>query len=167
MFCFNLTGGTAQERNDLLVELVRIFSRDGLRVSAAVAAPNGFDPDKPGKDSYEHRRAGAKEVALASELRWAIMAGTKNGIEGAPNPLERLETNDLLLLSGFEDPDVASLRILDDPQERPSSNAKALASRQGGGERRAVAEGQRPHFRLTDREEIAAFILSLGGFRPT
>ena len=36
-------------------------------------AHHGFDVDQPGKDSYVHRQAGATEVLVASEKRWALM----------------------------------------------------------------------------------------------
>jgi molybdopterin-guanine dinucleotide biosynthesis protein B len=32
-----------------------------------------FDIDRPGKDSYRHREAGASEVLLSCNDRWALM----------------------------------------------------------------------------------------------
>lgn len=35
-----------------------------------------MDVDKPGKDSYELRKAGAAQTIVASEQRWALMTET-------------------------------------------------------------------------------------------
>ena len=106
MHIFNLTGAEGEARNELLVRLVAILSQRDLRVSTALAMPDGFDLDKPGKDSYEHRRAGAREVALASEQRWALMserAEAPDQEKGPASSLSRMSDEvDILLLSGFE-----------------------------------------------------------------
>ena len=48
--------------------------RRGISVSTMKHAHHGFDVDQPGKDSYRHREAGATEVLVASERRWALDA---------------------------------------------------------------------------------------------
>ncbi|MCO9876610.1 molybdopterin-guanine dinucleotide biosynthesis protein MobB, partial [Salmonella enterica subsp. enterica serovar Give] len=35
-----------------------------------------MDVDKPGKDSYELRKAGAAQTLVASQQRWALMTET-------------------------------------------------------------------------------------------
>ncbi|MFN6887537.1 molybdopterin-guanine dinucleotide biosynthesis protein MobB, partial [Proteus mirabilis] len=35
-----------------------------------------MDVDKPGKDSYELRKAGAEQTLVASQQRWALMTET-------------------------------------------------------------------------------------------
>ena len=49
------------------------FTARGVTVSTIKHAHHDFDVDKPGKDSYEHRNAGATEVLVASGNRWALM----------------------------------------------------------------------------------------------
>src|ERR1700693_1484164 len=60
-----------------------------------------FDIDKPGKDSYEHRRAGATEVLVTSANRWALL----HELRGAPEPdlgelLAKLAPVDVVLCEG-------------------------------------------------------------------
>ena len=107
----------------------------GLRVSVLVEAPEDFDLDRPGKDSYEHRRAGALEVALSSAERWALMH------EGeCPRPpaltdlVAQLSDVDLLLVLGFE----AELR--ESPASRQTATAHwALLSAPADGDPMTIA----------------------------
>ena len=146
MYIFNLTGGESEARNELLVGLVAMLSQQGLRVSTALAMPNGFDLDKPGKDSYEHRRAGAREVALASEQRWALMS-ERNGLHaertGLANSLRRMSDEvDILLLSGFENVNAQQILVCDPSEKEKGGN-----------------EDSQPKFGLDEPQAIAAFIL--------
>lgn len=62
---------------------------------------HSVDIDPPGKDSHRHREAGAREVLLVSDRRWALLRETVQ----APFPLQalidRLEPVDLVLVEGF------------------------------------------------------------------
>src|SRR3984885_8412729 len=66
-------------------------------------AHHNFDLDQPGKDSYEHRAAGAEDVLVASANRVALM----RELRGAPEPslaelLRLLKNGDLVLVEGFK-----------------------------------------------------------------
>jgi molybdopterin-guanine dinucleotide biosynthesis protein MobB len=96
----------------------------GIRVSTIKHAHHSFDVDQPGKDSYEHRQAGATEVLVTSANRWALM----HELRGAPEPrledlIARLQPVDLLLVEGFKRHPHPKLEI-----HRPS-NAKPLLCR--------------------------------------
>lgn len=81
--------------------IVRLRAR-GLRVSTIKHTHHDVDLDKPGKDSWLHREAGAHEVVLAGDLRWALLHERRD-----PQPLDlglllaRLEPVDLVLVEGF------------------------------------------------------------------
>ncbi len=75
----------------------------GITVSTLKHAHHGFDVDTPGKDSYEHRHAGAKEVLVTSGKRWVLMHELRD--MGEPQMEElvaRLSPVDLLLIEGFK-----------------------------------------------------------------
>jgi molybdopterin-guanine dinucleotide biosynthesis adapter protein len=103
MRLFGLVGWSGSGKTTLVVRLVPELARRGLAVSTIKHAHHDFDIDQPGKDSYLHRRAGATEVMVASDQRWALMHEHR----GAPEPsLERLIAQmtpvDLLLVEGFK-----------------------------------------------------------------
>ena len=75
----------------------------GLRVSTVKHAHHGFDMDRPGKDSWVHREAGASEVLVGSGTRWALLHELRDEPEpDLPALLARLSPVDLVLVEGFK-----------------------------------------------------------------
>ena len=103
MKTFGIVGRKNSGKTHLVTRLVRLASARGLRVSTVKHAHHSFDVDRPGKDSYLHREAGAHEVLVASAERWALLHEHR----GAPEPqlgelLARLQPCDLVLVEGFK-----------------------------------------------------------------
>ena len=102
MQVMGLTGWSGSGKTTLLTALLPRLIARGLTVSTVKHAHHGFDLDQPGKDSWRHRVAGAKEVMIASGVRWALM----HELEGAePSLMElvgRLAPVDLVLVEGFK-----------------------------------------------------------------
>jgi len=73
MRLFGLVGWSGSGKTTLVMRLVPELTRRGLIVSTIKHAHHDFDIDQPGKDSYLHRAAGATEVMVASDQRWALM----------------------------------------------------------------------------------------------
>ena len=74
MRIFGIAGWSGSGKTTLLRALIPVLVERGLSVSTMKHAHHDFDVDKPGKDSYEHRRAGATEVMISSANRWALIA---------------------------------------------------------------------------------------------
>jgi molybdopterin-guanine dinucleotide biosynthesis protein B len=103
MRAFGLVGYSGSGKTTLLVRLLPELVRRGITVSTMKHAHHGFDVDQPGKDSYEHRQAGATEVLVSSARRWALMHENRDAREPGPNELMRHMTPvDLLLIEGFK-----------------------------------------------------------------
>ncbi len=103
MRVFGLVGYSGSGKTTLLVRLIPELVSRGITVSTMKHAHHGFDVDQPGKDSYEHRRAGATEVLVGSARRWALMHEIRDGREPGPEELMAHMTKvDLLLVEGFK-----------------------------------------------------------------
>jgi molybdopterin-guanine dinucleotide biosynthesis protein B len=103
MEIFGIAGWSGSGKTTLLVRLIPELTARGLRVSTIKHAHHGFDFDKPGKDSYEHRIAGATEVMVTSESRWALMRELRD--EAEPTVADcaaHMADVDLLLVEGFK-----------------------------------------------------------------
>jgi molybdopterin-guanine dinucleotide biosynthesis protein MobB len=97
---FSGTGKTT-----LLEKLIPQLSEQGIRVSMVKHAHHEFDIDKPGKDSYRLRKAGAHQMLVASSRRMALI--TENATPQEPRLDELitrldLEHIDLVLVEGFK-----------------------------------------------------------------
>jgi molybdopterin-guanine dinucleotide biosynthesis protein MobB len=82
-----------------MVRLPPELKRRGLTVSTIKHAHHGFDLDHPGKDSFRRREAGAKEVMLVADARWALIHEIGDAREPPPEELVRRMTRvDFLLI---------------------------------------------------------------------
>jgi molybdopterin-guanine dinucleotide biosynthesis protein B len=74
-----------------------------LSISTIKHAHHAFEIDRPGKDSFVHRQAGAREVLISGAERYALI----RELRGAPEPelgelLQKLSPVDLVLVEGFK-----------------------------------------------------------------
>ena len=98
-----ITGVSGSGKTKLLVQLIPIFTERGYRVATIKHAHHDFEIDKPGKDSYEHRAAGATEVVVASARRWAIIHENKAPKEATlAELLTLISPSDIVLVEGFK-----------------------------------------------------------------
>jgi molybdopterin-guanine dinucleotide biosynthesis protein B len=103
MKVLGLTGWSGAGKTTLIVKLIPELIARGLRVSTMKHAHHVFDVDKPGKDSFRHREAGATEVLVSSEHRWALMHEHRGGVEpSAVDLMQHMSPVDLLLIEGFK-----------------------------------------------------------------
>jgi len=70
MKVFGFAGWSGSGKTTLVERLIPEFTARDLRVSVIKHAHHGFDLDKPGKDSWRHREAGATQVLMLSNDRW-------------------------------------------------------------------------------------------------
>lgn len=92
-------------KTTLLKKLIPALCDKGIRPGLIKHTHHNMDVDKPGKDSYELRKAGAAQTMVASNQRWALMTETP---DEAPLDLAYLVSRmdhsllDLVLVEGFK-----------------------------------------------------------------
>jgi len=165
MRVFGLAGWSGSGKTTLASRLIPELVGRGIRVSTVKHAHHAFDVDQPGKDSYVHRMAGAREVIVSSANRFALM----HALRGAPEPtldelLARLSPVDLVLVEGFKRDRHEKLEIhrpaIGKPLLAPDDpNIVAVASD-------AALSGLRvPLLAIDDVAAIADFIVKRAGLR--
>ncbi|MGK3634567.1 molybdopterin-guanine dinucleotide biosynthesis protein MobB [Enterobacter cloacae] len=101
-------------KTTLLKKLIPALCARGIRPGLIKHTHHNMDVDKPGKDSYELRKAGAAQTMVASRDRWALMTETP---DEAPLDLVYLvsrmdhSTLDLVLVEGFKHEAVAKILL--------------------------------------------------------
>ncbi len=110
LFC--IAGWSGSGKTTLMTGLLPRLTGRGIRVATIKHAHHGFDVDRPGKDSYEHRKAGASEVLVSSSRRWALIHENR----GEPEPsladlVSRLSPVDLVLVEGFKREAIDKLEV--------------------------------------------------------
>lgn len=103
MRIIGLAGWSGAGKTTLLTRLIPELRGRGLCVSTLKHAHHAFDVDQPGKDSWEHRAAGASQVLVASAKRWALMTEHRDAPEpGLAELLTHLSPVDLVIIEGFK-----------------------------------------------------------------
>lgn len=103
MKIFGLVGWSGSGKTTLVARLLPELIGRGFKVSTMKHTHHNFDIDKKGKDSFEHRMAGATEVLITGTRRWALLHENRD----VPEPsieelLDRMEDVDLVLIEGFK-----------------------------------------------------------------
>lgn len=156
---FGIAGWSGSGKTTLLRALIPALRERGVTVSTIKHAHHDFDIDRPGKDSYLHRTAGAHEVMISSGHRFALMHELRNAPEPTLGALvDRLAPVDIILVEGFKFDPVPKLEV-----HRPSLGKPPIWP----GEPHIVAVAtdvplpscERPVFDLGDIASIAVMVV--------
>ena len=122
-------------------------------------AHHHFDADIPGKDSFRHRQAGARQVLVSSAQRSALFSEHASSDEpDLPHLLQQLAPADLVLVEGFKKYPIEKIEIfrpsVGKPRLYPDDDlVMAVASDE------ALDDCPLPVFDLSDIAAIADFII--------
>ncbi len=163
MRLYGVTGWKNAGKTGLMERLVTEITGRGLSVSTVKHAHHDFEVDRPGKDSFEIRAAGALQVLLASADRWVLQSVRE--ASGQDPDLEEMlarfdpDQIDLILVEGFKYNAFPKLEvhraILGKPYLYPADpDIRALIT-----DGMAPAGAHPPLLPLGDPEAIADFIL--------
>ena len=125
LLAFAASSGTG--KTTLLKRVIPLLNERGIRPGLIKHTHHDMDVDKPGKDSYELRKAGAAQTIVASQKRWALMTETPD-----ENQLDlyylasRMDESslDVILVEGFKHESVPKILLY---REGTSLNAGDLA----------------------------------------
>ncbi|MGD8925761.1 MAG: molybdopterin-guanine dinucleotide biosynthesis protein MobB [Thioalkalispiraceae bacterium] len=149
-------------KTTLLKQIIPLLKQKGIRVGMIKHAHHDFDIDKPGKDSYELRKAGADQMLVASSKRWALMVETPEQDEAHLDELlGNLATQklDIILVEGFKHVDYPKIEC-----HRPSLGHDLICSHDASIIAIATdvpldVEVNIPRLDLNDPEKIVGFIM--------
>jgi molybdopterin-guanine dinucleotide biosynthesis protein B len=160
MRAIGFAGWSGAGKTTLIVRLIPELDRRGFAVSTIKHAHHDFDVDRPGKDSYEHRAAGAREVLVVSANRLALM----RELRGAPEPsladlLRLIAPVDLVLVEGFKRDPLPKIEVY------RATNGKPLIHRQDDCIVALISDcteppARLPHASIDDIDAVADLVLA-------
>jgi molybdopterin-guanine dinucleotide biosynthesis protein B len=106
-----LAGWSGSGKTTLVSNLIPELKRINISVSTLKHAHEGFDIDKPGKDSYVHRESGAREVLISSNKRFALMHEYTKEEINLNNLIKKLSPVDLILVEGWKKENIKKIEI--------------------------------------------------------
>jgi len=102
MRIIHILGRQNNGKTTLIVDLVHEFIKRGIRLGTLKHSSHEHELDRPGKDSYLHRKAGACPAAIATKDLIAVYLPKKPD----ENPFDRIESlfnqTDLILVEGYQ-----------------------------------------------------------------
>lgn len=160
MEVIGIVGWKNSGKTTLITRLIPALSRRGLSASTIKHVHHDIDLDQPGKDTYEHRLAGAVDVVMYSEARWALLHEMREQAGRPPDLadlLARMTPVDVVLVEGFKAMPIRKVEVRgDDPMRSvaPLQDDSVLAIAADG----ETGVSDRPVFRRDDIDGLADFI---------
>jgi molybdopterin-guanine dinucleotide biosynthesis adapter protein len=112
MQMLGIVGSSGSGKTTLITQILPLLRQRGLRVSALKHAHHGFDIDRPGKDSYRYREAGAEEVMLVADGRWALLHECADDDDMSLQALaRRMAPVDIVLVEGFKLANIPKIEV--------------------------------------------------------
>ncbi|NOI39506.1 bifunctional molybdopterin-guanine dinucleotide biosynthesis adaptor protein MobB/molybdopterin molybdotransferase MoeA [Vibrio sp. 070316B] len=146
-------------KTTVLEALLPLLTDAGLKVGVLKHAHHEFDVDKPGKDSYRLRKAGANQMLISSRNRNVIMTETPEAEADFDYLLTRFDTNtlDLILVEGCKNIAFPKIELHRDEVGKPwlypnDDNIIAIAAD-------SKVESDLPQMAISDLEAIRDFII--------
>lgn len=106
-----LAGWSGSGKTTLVSNLIPELKKMNISVSTLKHAHEGFDIDKPGKDSYVHRESGAREVLISSNKRFALMHEYHKDEISLNSLIKKLSPVDLILVEGWKKENIKKVEI--------------------------------------------------------
>lgn len=95
-------GRSGSGKTTLAEQLVAGLRARGLRVAVVKDAHHGFSMDRPGKDSWRYREAGADTVIVRTDERWALLQETPAERASIETLLSHVDHVDVVVVEGFK-----------------------------------------------------------------
>jgi molybdopterin-guanine dinucleotide biosynthesis adapter protein len=94
-----VVGYSNSGKTTLVCRMIQHLTSKGYKVGSIKHDAHDFEVDKPGKDTWKHREAGARVVAITSADKTAIIIQQHKSIEELLPHYERM---DLVVVEGYK-----------------------------------------------------------------
>ncbi|MFZ7143402.1 molybdopterin-guanine dinucleotide biosynthesis protein MobB [Avibacterium avium] len=153
-----ITGYSGSGKTTLLEKLLPQLADLGLRVAIIKHSHHNAQIDKEGKDSWRMKEAGASQVIMACDNRWALMTETLTPVSLA-YLAEQFDAQliDLILVEGFKHEPIPKILLHRQTMEKrlPEIDEKVIALATD-----YSLNSTLPSFNINHSAEIAQFIFN-------
>ncbi|MFQ5465184.1 MAG: molybdopterin-guanine dinucleotide biosynthesis protein B [Thermodesulfobacteriota bacterium] len=108
----SIVGLSGSGKTTLIEKLVCELTARGHRVGTVKHDAHAFEIDHEGKDSWRHKRAGARTVVLASKEKLAVIRDTDSEWEPARLVASFLDHLDVVVAEGFKESGFPKIEVV-------------------------------------------------------
>lgn len=160
---FSFVGSSGSGKTTFLEQLIPILVIKGCRVGLIKHDAHKFQIDKPGKDSYRLKEAGAETVSINSDDKLAIVQSHDGSYSIEDIILKFFGDMDIILTEGYKKSDIPKFEIYRENNGKPpvAAHRKELIGviTDSNG---IFDNGKR--FHINDYEGVADFIMEISDF---
>tara|TARA_B100001057_G_scaffold342562_1_gene343484 strand:- start:288 stop:806 length:519 start_codon:yes stop_codon:yes gene_type:complete len=164
MKIFGIYGWSGSGKTDVICRLINFLTRKEIKISSIKHTHHNISVDKRGKDSFQHRESGAKEVIVGGKQNWALIHnGEKDENNTLDDLLEKFSSEvDLVLVEGFKKSKIPKIEVYNSnlkkiPISLSDENTLAIIYDKID---KKIVNSTLPKFNFNDTERIAKFILN-------
>ena len=106
-FSIGIVGLKNTGKTTLITNIIKILVKKKYNISTIKHAHHEIQIDEPGRDSHQHRIAGAHQVILSTNNKWALM----NNCEETPNLINKFEKTDIVLVEGYKNSKIPKIEV--------------------------------------------------------
>jgi molybdopterin-guanine dinucleotide biosynthesis protein B len=154
----SIVGRSKTGKTTLIEKLIPLLATKGIKVATAKHHPHDFEIDIPGKDTYRHKRAGARTVIMSSPGKIAVVKDTDGDLSLEEIRARYVDDVDLLIAEGYKREEIPKVEVFPrkeeiDPVCLNDANLLAIVTD-------IPFSSRIPVFQRDDVEAVAEFIMS-------
>lgn len=155
----SFVGSSGSGKTTFLEQIIPIFINQGCKIGAIKHDAHKFEIDKPGKDSYRLKKAGAEIVCISSDRKLALVQSYEKEYSIEEIVLKFFGSVDIILTEGYKKSDIPKFEIY-----RAANNKEPLTFTNK--ELIGVISDDNPKvdtkvFNFSEKNEVVNYILSL------
>ena len=161
MLVIGIVGWKNSGKTRLMQKMIKYFSKKNFIVATIKHAHHNFEIDKPGTDSFLHRKSGSQQVIVSSSKRWVKI----NELEDEPEKklddlLKELDSVDIVIIEGFKNSPYPKIEIIKENSDNYLfSKLKNIIGIVCDEKINTIL----PQFKRTEIDKIAKLIISYDG----
>lgn len=159
----SFVGHSGSGKTTFIEKLIPLLVETGMKVAVIKHDVHGFEMDKPGKDTWRHKKAGAAATMISSPQRIGLVMDAD--YDHQPHELAAMfGFADLILTEGFKREAYPKLEVF-----RPEATGDPVPLCRDDPQLLAIVSdsdpaGKTPRFRLDDVRGVADFLIQYLGF---
>lgn len=169
MKIFGFCGWSGSGKTDLVCRLISEFKKKKLIVSSIKHTHHNVEIDKEGKDSYKHRKAGAKEVIFGGGKNWVLIHNGENDKRMKLSDLTKRFTKetDIIIVEGFKNSSLPKIEVYNSEikQDLLFGEKKNIVAVVYDKLDHNISSLNLPKFHFDDTHNICKFILGFLGIK--
>ena len=138
----------------VVTEIIKLLVQKGYKVGSIKHAHHDFDIDKPGTDSFKHRKSGSSEVIISSSKRWAKII-ENNKEKNLNDLLKEFNDVDVAIVEGFKKENHPKIEIISKSSITMNKNIKNVIAIVSDD----IIDFNIPVFKKNDVESLTQFII--------